>query len=69
MTARLEERLNANLVASNARTATASGARCAVCRRRVRAGDRVADLADGRLVHIAKCTGLATIDHPDHGQQ
>ena len=50
--------LSANLVADNARTAT-SGGYCAVCRREVRRGERIADLAAGGLVHVARCSSYA----------
>jgi hypothetical protein len=51
------EQLAENLVAVDVRVAGWDGYTCAVCKRTVQAGERVADLADGRgLVHVAGCS-------------
>jgi hypothetical protein len=48
------------LVASNARDARPGAGRCAVCRRELQPGQRIADLADGTgAVHIAPCSAAA----------
>lgn len=56
----IDQALTANLVATDARAAGWDGDRCAVCGKTVQAGERVADLADGRgLVHVLRCAGMA----------
>ncbi len=46
-------------VATNARTLGWHAGPCAVCGYAMLAGDRVADLADGRTVHLAGCVTAA----------
>lgn len=56
----LDQALSANLIAVNSRVATYSGGRCAICRRVIEAGERIADLArSGALVHVAICSPAA----------
>jgi hypothetical protein len=43
------------LLATNARTLTAHGGPCPVCHHALLAGERAADLPDGRTVHVAGC--------------
>lgn len=59
-TTTLADALTANLIATEARAAGWDGDRCAVCGKIVQAGQRIADLADGRgLVHVLRCAGMA----------
>lgn len=55
----LEMALSANLVATDARTATADGSRCQVCGRLVQPGQRIADLVSGGTVHVVRCSRYA----------
>ena len=48
------------LAATGARTSRHDLGPCPVCGQPLRAGQRVADLPDGRPVHVAGCAGRTT---------